>query len=231
MSLKEKNSRSLYGTGIARRKKLKLRVRGYGLQRVGVEGSYRSSRGVKVLNGERYVLVGEIVAGGKTEYVLRRTAVDDSIDDGTIDYGRLSAHVIRMRESGRASRVAQPIVDAEIQIETIFPLKETMHAVADNSPRIVIISITGSLVEKTSKQFVVDWYGGSKLTIARSHAVGDWEQLQVGQWFEATISRRMNGEVVHAMLIGTVDGPEGYTEEELTTSYSSIPAAKLDAVK
>lgn len=239
MSLKENNSLSYYGTGVGRRTKRTPHVRGYALRlvdanahcRLKKRSSYRSSRGVKVLNGKEYVLVGAIVAGGKTELFRRRAVVDDSIDDGTIDYDRLSSHIAHRQAAGRANRVARTVVDTEVQLENVQSLKQVIHAVADNPPRTVIISITGSLVEATSKQFVVDWYGGSKLTIARSRAEGEWDKLQVGQWFEATISRRMNGEVVHAMLIGTVDEPEGYSEETLAISYSSIPAAQLDSVK
>ena len=255
MSLEQFDIGSTYGNSVVKRKK-RGAVGPYGRKSMQIKSDYalvqqsptscqfnvhttgiaqqiinRSTRGVILLNGERYELVGNIVAGGKTEIVLRRAAVNEAIDDGTINYNRLAAQVIRKQDSAKVSKAARLIADPEADSGFSLPLSKVVPAACDSLPRTIIISITGSLVERTAMHLVIDWYGGSKLTIARLHAEGDWDLLQVGQWFEATVSRRMNGEVVRAMLIGPIDEPEGFSEVELTDSYSSIPAAQLDSVK
>jgi hypothetical protein len=97
--------------------------------------------------------------------------------------------------------------------------------------RTVVLQITGSLKKITKKSFVIDWYGGGELVILRSCAKGGWEQLQVGQWFTATILRAMTGEVVSALLVETIDAPRGFSGKDLEIAYKNLPAAKLDPVK
>lgn len=190
-------------------------------------------RGVVVLNGESYELVGRIVSGS-IESVVLRAIVDESIDDGTIDYGRLTTRVTRKQTSGTTGGVlkfASCITDSEVFSGVVKHFKKIISRDRKATSRNVILSITGKLVEKTKNYFVIDWYGGGKLTITRSRTEGDWDQLTIGQWIEATISRRMTGEVVAAMLVGTIEEPQGFSGEELTESYSSIPAARLDPVE
>ena len=194
-------------------------------------GVHGSTLEVIVLNGREYELAGNMVIGGKTEISFLRATVGESIDDGTIDYEKLADRFIVKQASERMNSAVHRITDPETDSGIVQHQANAVLSSGDNSARTVILSITGLLVEKTAKQFVIDWYGGGKLTIARSHAEGDWDLLKVGEWFEATVSRRMNGKVVHAMLIGTIDEPEGFSEEDLTTSYSSVPAAQLDSVK
>lgn len=196
-------------------------------------GAFSARRGVVELNGERYELVGRGISGARTERLPLRIAVDESIDDGTIDLDRLATRVARIHTSAGicdVSNVAGRIVETEM-LSGIFGKIKKVVGRAKAQTRNVILSIAGSVCEITSKHFVIDWYGGGKLTIARSRAEGDWDQLSVGQWIEATISRRISGEVVSALLVGTIDEPEGFSEEELAESYSSIPAADLDPVE
>jgi len=92
----------------------------------------------------------------------------------------------------------------------------------------IIISVVGTLIEKTSKQLTIDWYGGSKLIVLRSLAEGDWDQLLIGDWLEATVSRSNSGEVIGAILLGKIKEPTKFSENELRNSYNSIPSADLD---
>lgn len=258
-SLKEYAGRSTYGTRGIKRETQKSNVTGYAIQEVEAQndyplvqqcqtltqsdieatgfphrGFYRANRGLVVLNGERYELVGKIVTGGMIESVVVRAAVDDSIDDGTINYNRLTTRVTRKQASRRLCnihKVARRIADSEVVSGIDQRLKNAFPSSSDTSSRKVVIAVTGTVAEKTVGHFGIDWYGGGKLRVERSRAEGDWDQLEVGQWIEATILRQMNGEVVRAMLIGTIDEPKGFTEEELTESYSSIPAANLDPVE
>lgn len=100
-----------------------------------------------------------------------------------------------------------------------------------DKPKKVDISITGYLIEKTTDHLIVDWYGGGKLTIPRSAIKGNWDQLEIGQWFNASVCRQMNGEVIRAVFIDTTSEPKTLSEEEITKLYKSIPTAKLDPVK
>lgn len=188
-------------------------------------------RGVIVMNGERYVRVGNIVSSGGTENIVLRLAVDESIEDGAIDYDRLATRAARLQMSAGISdvtNVSACAIELEVLCEILGKKKKVVDRVEKVPQRNVILSVTGVLSEKTTKRFVVDWYGGGKLVIARSRALGDWDQLTVGQWIEATISRKITGEVATAMLVGTIDEPQGFSEEELVESYSSLPAADLD---
>lgn len=191
-------------------------------------------RGVVVLNGEHYELVGKIISGGRAKRIVLRIAVDESIEDGTIDYDRLAIRVARIQTSGGIcdlTKDAGCIVEPEMLSGFVKQVKKVVGRAKKVPTRTVILSITGSLCEKTPKHFVIDWYGGGKLTIARSGAEGDWDQLSVGQWIEATISRKITGEVVSALLVGTIDEPQGFSKEDLADSYSSLPAADLDPVE
>lgn len=195
--------------------------------------SFGVRRGVVEMNGQRYELVGRIVSAGRIECVDLRMMVDEAIEDGTIDYDRLATRVARIQTSAGicdVGNVAGRIVETEIFSGFVEKIKKIVGR-AKAQTRNVILSIVGSVCEITSKHFVVDWYGGGKLTIPRSRAEGDWDQLIIGQWIEATISRKITGEVVSALLVGTIDEPLGFSEEELAESYSSIPAAKLDSVE
>lgn len=198
------------------------------------QGSFIAHRGVVVLNGEHYELVGKVISGGRTESIVLRMAVDESIEGGTIDYDRLASRITRKHTSGGIcdlTNVTGCIVESEMLTGFVKQVKKVVGRGKKTPPRSVILSVIGSVAEKTSKQFVIDWYGGGKLTVPRSRAEGDWDQLSVGQWIEATISRRTNGEVMSALLVGTVDEPQGFSEEELADSYSSLPAAELDPVE
>lgn len=191
-------------------------------------------RGVVVLNGERYGLVGKIISGGRTESMVLRMAVDESIEDGTIDYDRLATRAARIKTTAGicdVTDVSGCIVESGMLSGIVGKIKKVVGRAQKAPTRNVILSITGSVCEKTPKHFVIDWYGGGKLTIARSRAEGDWDQLNIGQWIEATISRKITGEVISALLVGTIDDPQGFSEEELAASYSSLPAADLDPVE
>jgi hypothetical protein len=96
---------------------------------------------------------------------------------------------------------------------------------------VAILQITGMLAEKSSNHLLLDWYGGDRLTVSRAGTLGNWGQLEVGDWFEATIAMMRNGEVVLALLLDKVDEPRAFTEEELEVSYSSLPSAALKPVK
>jgi len=87
------------------------------------------------------------------------------------------------------------------------------------------------LAEKSSNHLLLDWYGGDRLTVSRAGTLGNWAQLEVGDWFEATIAMMRNGEVVLALLLDKVYEPRAFTEEELEVSYSSLPSAALKPVK
>lgn len=199
--------------------------------------SHRSSfvvhREVVVLNGERYDLVGKIVSRGRTESVVLRTMVDESIEDGAIDYDRLATRVARIKATVGicdVTDVSACIVESGMLSGIVGKIKKVVGRAKKVPTSNVILSITGSVCEKTPKHFVIDWYGSGKLTIARSRAEGDWDQLNIGQWI-ATISREITGEVMSALLVGTIDEPQGFSEEELAESYSTIPAADLDPVE
>jgi hypothetical protein len=197
-------------------------------------GFYRPNRGVVVLNGERYELVGKIITGGKVQGLVIRAAVDDSFDDGAINFDRLATLVRRKNASKRLSdiqKVARKVTETESPTGYVDRRRNALSNSKGTSDRKVVIAVTGSIAEKTIGHFVIDWFGGGKLTVDRSRAEGDWEQLRIGQWIEATVLRKMNGEILQAMLVGTMDEPKGYCEEELTKSYSSIPAANLESVE
>ena len=248
MSLKENNGPSPYGACVVKRKKAKVDIAKYEIQPAGLQdayrlvqqsptptrssidvvclphhGSYRSERELMGLGGKWYEEIARIVAGN-IESITVREAVDESIEDGRINFDRLATWISRKEAAGKFS-------DANKFVRHFFVGHNSIQSVNEPVVRIVIISIFGALAERTPKQLTIDWYGGGKLTIARSRAEGDWDQLQVGDWLEATVSRKTNGEVVRAMLLGTVEEPRGFSEEELADSYSSIPAASLDPVE
>ena len=172
---------------------------------------------------------------------ILRMADGKSIADRSIDYERLFTRMARITRTARLqtsggicdpSNVAGCMDDeSEMHVNVVKPVKKRVGQGKKTPPRSVILSVTGSLAEKTSKHFVINWDGGGKLTVARSRAEGDWDQLSVGQWIEATISRRITGEVVSALLVGTIEEPQGLSEEELSDSYSSLPAADLDPME
>lgn len=165
---------------------------------------------------------------------ILRMADGKSIADRSIDYERLFTRMARIQTSGGIcdlSNISGCIDESEMLVLLAKPVKKGVSQGKKTPPRSVILSVTGSLAEKTSKHFVVNWDGGGKLTVARSRAEGDWDQLSVGQWIEATISRRITGEVVSALLVGTIEEPQGLSEEELSDSYSSLPAADLDPME
>ncbi len=95
----------------------------------------------------------------------------------------------------------------------------------------MFISIVGTLVSSSPDHFVFDWFGGSRLRVARSRAEGDWEDLKIGDWFEATLSRKRNGEVARALLVGKTEEPKAYADEKLASIYTQIPAARLRPVE
>jgi hypothetical protein len=204
------------------------------VMRVPHHGSFMPKRGVVELNGELYELVSKIITGGSRKRKILRMAGGKSIAVRIIDYERLATRMARIQTSGGIcdlSNVAGYIDESEMLVLVAKPVKKGVGQGKKTPPRSVILSVTGSLAEKTSKHFVVNWDGGGKLTVARSRAEGDWDQLNVGQWIEATISRRITGEVVSALLVGTIEEPKGLSEEELSDSYLSLPAADLDPME
>lgn len=195
---------------------------------------FMPQRGVVELNGERYDFVSKIVTNQMGNRNILRMADGKSIADRSIDYERLFTRMARIQTSGGIcdpSNVAGCMDESEMHVNVVKPVKKRVGQGKKTPPRSVILSVTGSLAEKTSKHFVINWDGGGKLTVARSRAEGDWDQLSVGQWIEATISRRITGEVVSALLVGTIEEPQGLSEEELSDSYSSLPAADLDPME
>lgn len=186
-------------------------------------GAFRPEHRLMGLGGKWYEEIANFIVGN-SEGVAIQVALDDAIEDGRINFDRLANWFSRKESSSKAVHAyklaVQFLADRElIQSKTI------------SSSRTIIISVVGTLVEKTSKVLTIDWYGGSTLCVPRSRAEGDWDQVQVGDWLELTVARATNGEVVRAMLLGKVPEPEGFSEEELSESYSSIPVANLDPVK
>lgn len=197
-------------------------------------GSFMVQRALVELNGKRYELASKIITGGRRKRKVLRVPVDESIEYGIIHYDRLATRLARIQTSGGIcdlTNIARYIDESEMLALVAKPEKKGVGQGKKTPPRSVILSVTGSLAEKTSKHFVINWDGGGKLTVARSCAEGDWDQLNVGQWIEATISRRITGEVVSALLVGTIDEPKGLSEEELADSYSDLPAADLEPME
>jgi len=199
-------------------------------------GSFVAQRALVELNGKRYESASKILTGGRWIIKVPRMAFANAkcTDDGIIHYDRLATRLARTQTSGGICDLTNVVGytdESEMLALVAKPVKKGVGQGKKTPPRSVILSVTGSLAEQTSKHFVINWDGGGKLTVARSCAQGDWDQLNVGQWIEATISRRITGEVVSALLLGTIDEPKGLSEEELADSYSDLPAADLDPME
>lgn len=176
---------------------------------------------------------GRTITVKEANSLLSRFGFAPFDDDDVFDYVRLST-TVAIKHAFRGPRIVDyvPTLVAYTEASTAAVTQQN-KATADGgkpSPRNVILSITGQISEITSNHFIIDWYGGGKLKVTRSSAQGDWDDLKVGDWIEATIARKMNGEVISAMLVRTIDPPQGFSQEDLDKSYSSIPPAALDPV-
>lgn len=248
MSLKEYKAKTTYGACTVKRKKANIEVakrQGYAMMLTGDycaigqntappcsgsevlcishRGAFRPEHRLMGLGGKWYEEIANFIVGN-SEGIAIKIALDDAIDDGSINFDRLANWFSRKEASSKAVHAyklaVQSFADHELTQSKTIP-----------SSRTIIISVVGTLAEKTSKVLTIDWYGGSTLCVPRSRADGDWDQVQVGDWLELTVARATNGEVLRAMLLGKVPEPERFSEEELSKSYSSIPVANLDPVE
>lgn len=171
------------------------------------------------LGGSRYEEIARLVTRGEATTIFH-----ESIDDGRIDFDRIVIRIGRKQVSCKPSDAYEIVLNAFDGHESIRPAK-TPEA------RTVIFSVVGTLAGRSNDEWIVDWYGGGKLFIPQSQAEGDWTELKIGDWLQATVARKTNGEVVRAMLLGPAEEPQSFSEEELRESYTSIPPANLAPVK
>ena len=87
--------------------------------------------------------------------------------------------------------------------------------------------IRASVEELDAAFITVKWYGGDRFRIPRSVCGDEWDELDIGDWFKATVRRKRTGEVTDAMLIGKVSSPEAMSEEQIAEIYVKIPAAEF----
>lgn len=188
------------------------------------------------LDGRKYQLVRSLIGSpGKAPAFDAREAVVESTEDGAIDYERLTSIAARMH--AEVNKSSSPEIERVATGDSIS--SEETDGIAANLrlpseaefSRQVVLKISGILAGRSVNGFSVDWYGGGRLVIDRANAVGDWDLLETGQWIEATVLRSTTGEVLQAMLVGVTDEPERFSEEDLTASYSAIPAAKLEPME
>lgn len=188
------------------------------------------------LDGREYRLVRSLIGSpGKSPAFDVREAVVESTEDGVIDYERLTSIAARMH--AEVNKSSLPEIERIATGDSI--ITDEIDGISANlllpsraeSNRQVVLKISGILAGRSVNGFRVDWYGGGRLVIDRANAVGDWDLLEIGQWIEATVLRSTTGEVLQAMLVGVTDEPERFSEEDLTASYSAIPAAKLEPIE
>jgi hypothetical protein len=98
--------------------------------------------------------------------------------------------------------------------------------------RKTILPITASLVEFTASGFVVDWFGGGRLSLPTEVMEGEWNTLSLGDWFEAVLSRRAgDGRILKATLVRQIPPIEPFTDDEAIAWHAALPAADLPASK
>lgn len=210
--LKEYSDPSVYRASVVKRKKPQADC-------VLPHTTRQSENKLIGLGGSRYEEIAGLVTRG-----AETTLFQESIDDGRIDFDRIADRMSRKQGSCKLSESYAIVLNAFDNHESIRPAKAP-------EARIVIFSVIGTLVEITNEQFIIDWYGGGKLAIPFLQAEGDWTELKIGDWLQATVARKTNGEVVRAMLLGPAEEPQSFSDEELRESYALIPPADLPPVK
>lgn len=93
-----------------------------------------------------------------------------------------------------------------------------------------VVVVTGYILELTDKIVSIQWHGGSRLEVPKSHA-GGLGSLPIGQWFRAFVVLGASGEVKSGVLTKIIEEPKPYSTDELLENYCSIPAAKLEPVE
>lgn len=194
------------------------------------ESCFEALREVVLMDGKRYRLVRQVVFKGEVPGLLVRTSFDDIIEEDGIDFEKLEARVKRLKSSVKIAGTTK--AELAIPASTSKPSNGGSKAISlqkngSSNPAAMVFTITGRVMKLAPTVAELEWFGGETLLVNREQMVGNWGNLNLGDWFKAVILRLPNGEVTQAILQSKILPPRYLSTAELEDVYSKIKPAEL----